>query len=114
MEINNLTPVEEYDGLLYKRDDSFLPFGKLYNIANEVKQPDPAVKADMEKYTAQMIENMKKLLKANATCIITSMTKKKKIRLTNPFTLRRLAITKAPTTAPIPVAPVRIANPSAP
>ena len=29
MEINDLTPVEEYDGLVYKRDDLFLPFGKI-------------------------------------------------------------------------------------
>ena len=38
MEINNLTPVEEYDGLLYKRDDLFLPFGKYGTSGGKVRQ----------------------------------------------------------------------------
>ena len=38
MEINDLTPVEEYDGLLYKRDDLFLPFGKYGTSGGKVRQ----------------------------------------------------------------------------
>ena len=41
----------------YNRVEIRRATNKLYKIANEVKQPDPSVKADMEKYTAQMIEN---------------------------------------------------------
>jgi 1-aminocyclopropane-1-carboxylate deaminase/D-cysteine desulfhydrase-like pyridoxal-dependent ACC family enzyme len=38
MEINDLTPVEEHDGLLYKRDDLFLPFGKYGTSGGKVRQ----------------------------------------------------------------------------
>jgi len=38
MEINDLTPVEKYDGLLYKRDDLFLPFGKYGTSGGKVRQ----------------------------------------------------------------------------
>ena len=38
MEINNLTPVEEHDGLLYKRDDLFLPFGEYGTSGGKVRQ----------------------------------------------------------------------------
>jgi 1-aminocyclopropane-1-carboxylate deaminase/D-cysteine desulfhydrase-like pyridoxal-dependent ACC family enzyme len=38
MEINDLTPVEQYDGLLYKRDDLFLPFGKYGTSGGKVRQ----------------------------------------------------------------------------
>ena len=40
----------------YSRVEVRRATSKLYKIANEVKQPDPAVKASMEKYTAQLIE----------------------------------------------------------
>ena len=38
MKINDLTPVEKYDGLLYKRDDLFLPFGKYGTSGGKVRQ----------------------------------------------------------------------------
>jgi 1-aminocyclopropane-1-carboxylate deaminase/D-cysteine desulfhydrase-like pyridoxal-dependent ACC family enzyme len=38
MEINNLTPVEEHGGLLYKRDDLFLPFGEYGTSGGKVRQ----------------------------------------------------------------------------
>lgn len=38
IDINELTPVEEHNGILYKRDDLFLPFGEYGTSGGKVRQ----------------------------------------------------------------------------
>lgn len=38
LKINDLTPVEEYDGILYKRDDRFMPFSDVPVNGGKVRQ----------------------------------------------------------------------------
>ena len=38
MDLNDLTPVEEHNGILYKRDDKYCPYGENFVSGGKVSQ----------------------------------------------------------------------------
>ena len=48
MDLNDLTPVEEHNGILYKRDDLYCPYGENFVSGGKVRQCRDLILSNMK------------------------------------------------------------------